>query len=280
MHKKILEAALFTSSRPLTIKELSEITGISSLGSLKSMLKELKKEYDDRGLEIIETPSGEWHMQVKREILPKVAHLTPYSDLSEGCKRTLALVVYKEPVSQSEIIKIQGNKAYGYIKELEKRGLVKTYKKGRTKMIELTQEFEHYFGEEKEKIKRMMEEKLGPVRRDKGKTPTQTTEIREEKPAPGEQEEKQEMDFVERLQRIESMVKESAETTIKESELEGLTEAPVENVESKSAEETKKPTEEKKKPKHKETKKSEAKKTQNKKKTTGKVLVWTRNSIK
>jgi segregation and condensation protein B len=276
MHKKILEAALFTSSRPLSMKELSEITGISSLGSLKTMLKELQNEYEERGLEIIETPNGEWHMQVKKDILPKVAHLTPYSDLSEGCKRTLALVVYKEPVSQSEIIKIQGNKAYGYIKELEKRGLIKTYKKSRTRIIELTQEFENYFGEEKEKIKHMMEEKLGAIGKDKREQIMEEIEkeisSKEVKPEDIKETPSEEIEDVKELQTVENIINESAEKVIEKTEVEVLKETPVQKPEKEEAE----TTEEKRKTKETAKEKQKSKKT--KKRSTGKVLVWTRNS--
>ena len=62
-------------------------------------------------------------------------------------------MVYKEPVKQAEIIKLQGNKAYAYIKALEKRGLIKSEKIGRNKILKLTKEFENYFGEEIEQVK-------------------------------------------------------------------------------------------------------------------------------
>jgi segregation and condensation protein B len=150
--QKILEAALFMSSRPLMLDEIGKILGVHSLGYVKEMLEKLQKEYADKGIEIANTPQG-WTMQVRPEFLGKVAHLTPYADMSEGCKRALAIIAYKEPVSQAEIIKIQGNKAYSYLKQLQKRNLIKAEKKGRTKIIKLTQEFERYFGEEKEKIK-------------------------------------------------------------------------------------------------------------------------------
>ncbi len=154
--QKILEAALFMSSRPLMLDEIGKILGVHSLGYVKEMLEKMQKDYSDRGIEIVNTPQG-WMMQVRPEFLGKVAHLTPYADMSEGCKRALAIIAYKEPVQQSEIIRIQGNKAYSYLKQLQKRNLIKAEKKGRTKTIKLTQEFERYFGEEKEKIK----EKLG-----------------------------------------------------------------------------------------------------------------------
>jgi len=151
-HKKLIEAALFMSADPLNINELSKITGLGSLGQLKELINELVREYSERGIQISEAPTG-WKMEVRQELLQNVAHLAPYSDLSEGCKRTLALIVYKEPIDQSEVIKIQGNKAYSYIKKLVRTGLVKAEKVGRTKKLHLTKEFEKYFGQEKGKIK-------------------------------------------------------------------------------------------------------------------------------
>ncbi len=155
MKKKLLEAALFITERPLGLNDLAKIVGVNSLGYVKDLLEKMQEEYENRGVEIINTPEG-WIMQVKQVFLHKVAHLTPYADISEGCKRTLALVAYKEPVKQAEVIKIQGNKAYSYIKFLEKKGLIKTERRGHTKILKLTKEFERYFGQEKEKIKEQL----------------------------------------------------------------------------------------------------------------------------
>lgn len=156
MHKKLLEAALFMSPKPLDLNDLGKIAEVNSLGYLKELLEELKHEYAERGIEIINNQYG-WHMQVKQDLLPKVSHLTPYSDIPEGCKRTLALVVYKEPVKQAEIIKIQGNKAYTYIKYLVKKGLIKAEKEGHSKILRVTREFENYFGQDKDAVRELME---------------------------------------------------------------------------------------------------------------------------
>ena len=157
--KKLIEAALFISPRPLNIDELMRISSIGSLGLLKKEVEALKTEYTERGIEIIETQEG-WQMQVKQEFLSKVANLTPYSDLSEGAKRTLAVVIYKEPLKQSELIKMQGNQAYVYVKELEKRALIKSERAGHTKNLRVTNEFERYFGESKEAIRERIRETL------------------------------------------------------------------------------------------------------------------------
>jgi len=158
-HKKIIEAALFVSDKPLQLNELAKLTGINSLGFVKDLLEKVQKGYEGSGLEIVSTAEG-WSMQVKGELLSRVAHLAPYSDIPEGCKRTLALIAYKEPVKQSDIIKMQGNKVYAYIKFLHNKGLITGERYGRTKILKVTKEFERYFGMEKEKIKEVIGSQL------------------------------------------------------------------------------------------------------------------------
>lgn len=194
-HKKLIEAALFISTGPVGLNELAKISGVKSMGLLKEMVEDLQKEYEDRGFDIVKAKEG-FHMQVKPEILPKVAHLTPYSDLSEGCKRTLAVIIYKGPaaVTQSEIIKIQGNKGYTYIRQLKKKGLLTAQKKGKTVLLNITAEFERYFGEERDKIKSEMEAKLGRQKgiSDYSQKEEKKEEIKEEKKS---NEKKQEPEF-------------------------------------------------------------------------------------
>jgi segregation and condensation protein B len=150
----LVEAALFVSENPVSIKKLSEITGIISTKDLKDILEIIKKEFDDNshGVELTLTPEG-YQFQVKDKFLEKVSGLTTYSDISKGALRTLSLVALRQPMLQSEIIKIQGNKAYNYIKNLEKKGLIKTEKVSRTKSIYTTKEFERYFGKSLEEIR-------------------------------------------------------------------------------------------------------------------------------
>lgn len=147
--KALVEAALFVSEDPLTLNKLSKISGIKSMKSLKEILNEIKKELDinSRGIELALTTEG-YQLQVKDQFLEKVANLTTYSDISRGSLRTLSIIALKQPILQSEIIKIQGNKAYNYIKRLEKKKLIRTEKAGRTRAIYTTKEFERYFGKD------------------------------------------------------------------------------------------------------------------------------------
>jgi segregation and condensation protein B len=152
--KALVEAALFVSENPVNIRTLSKITGISSTRDLKNILNTIKKELDadSHGIELVLTPEG-YQFQVKNKFLEKVSSLTTYADISRGALRTLSLVALRQPMLQSEIVKIQGNKAYNYIKSLEKKGLIKTEKVSRTRSITTTKEFERYFGKSLNEIR-------------------------------------------------------------------------------------------------------------------------------
>jgi len=158
--KALLEAALFVSDKPLTLERLSKIIGIGSEKEVKELLIRLQTDFktEDRGVELIETPEG-YELRVKQEYRERVARLAPFADLSDGMMRTLAIIAAKQPIKQSIIVKYQGNKSYGYIDSLEKKGLIKTEKYGRTKLITTSTDFEKYFGKSAEDIRGLLQVK-------------------------------------------------------------------------------------------------------------------------
>jgi segregation and condensation protein B len=157
----LVEAALFISSSPISLQTISKICKTDE-EIIKRILEELKKEYEkeDHGIELVETPQG-YEIRVKPIYRNFVKNLAPFSDLSEGLLRALSIILIKQPITQAEVVKYQGNKAYGYIKELEKRGLIKTKPHKNTKIIFVTPELEKYFGMSLDEIKRVLEEKNG-----------------------------------------------------------------------------------------------------------------------
>lgn len=157
----MLEAALFISDKPMSIESLSKIAGIGAEQEVKQLINQIKNDLSkkDRGIELAETPEG-FEFRVKQEYREKVAGLAPLADLSDGVMRTLAIVALKQPIRQSTIVKYQGNKTYGYVKGLEEKGLVKTEKAGRTKMITTSGDFERYFGRSSEEVKSFLKGKL------------------------------------------------------------------------------------------------------------------------
>jgi len=158
--KALVEASLFVSDKPLSVERICKILNLGR-EEVEKALQALREEMDkeDRGIELVETPEG-FELRVKQEYREKIVKFAPLSDLSDGMVRTLAIVVVKQPIKQSTIVKIQGNKAYDYIKKLEKKGLIKAEKAGRTKILTTTPEFERYFGKSVEEIKRFLEEEM------------------------------------------------------------------------------------------------------------------------
>jgi len=158
----VVEAALFISSGPLSVRKLKRISG-SEKKDVKESLESIRKRFseDGHGVELFETNEG-YELRVKPEYLEDVSHLTPYSDLSRGQLKVLALVAFKGPIKQSNIAKIIGNRAYSYIHDLERKRLIKTEKHKRTKKLEITDEFKNYFGiEERKELEQKLEETLG-----------------------------------------------------------------------------------------------------------------------
>jgi segregation and condensation protein B len=161
MNKKALfEAALFASPTPLPLKTLCRIAGIDEEEGRK-ILNELKNEFEKgwHGIELAETPQG-YELRIKPEYREKVRTFAPFSDLGEGVLRCLSIIILKQPITQAHIVKIQGNKAYGYIKELEKKGLIKTRPSKRTKIVFVSSSLEKYFGMSLDEIKEGLQKEM------------------------------------------------------------------------------------------------------------------------
>lgn len=173
-NKALIEAALFVSEGPITTRKLSEITGLKEKEATLLVLEiqgDLKK--DDRGVDLFETPDG-YEFRLKPDYRDKVVKLAPFSDLSEGVLRTLAIVAANQPVKQSVIVRYQGNKAYGYIEKLTGKGLIVSEKSGRTKIISTTPDFEKYFGKSTDEIKKLLSSvKKAPQKEEETEKPTE-----------------------------------------------------------------------------------------------------------
>jgi len=157
--KPMVEAALFMTNDIISTYRLSRMFKVSP-NIIQNVIDKIKQEYDDpnHGIYVFETSEG-YQMKVKPNYVNKVRTLTPYKDLSRGLLKVLALVAYKQPITQSQIVKVIGNRAYAYIKKLEQKGLIKTAKSGRSKALIATKEFANYFGlESTEDFKKFFEE--------------------------------------------------------------------------------------------------------------------------
>ena len=144
---KKVEATLFIAARFMNIQELTAMTGINPI-MLKEVLDKLKERYDSlehSAITIIQKDDI-WKMDVKGEhanIVTKMA--TGTSEFTRAEQETLAIIAYKQPIRQSVVIKIRGNKAYEHIKNFIKQGLVDGKKVAHTLELKLSHEFYDYF---------------------------------------------------------------------------------------------------------------------------------------
>jgi len=150
---KKIEAAMFLAARYLSIQELVELTDLNPL-LLKELLEKLRELYRERD-SAIEILSREnlWKMDIKQEYFDMINRLaTGSSEFTKAEQETLAIIAYKQPVKQSVIIKIRGNKAYEHVKHFIDIGLVKSKRAGHTLELNLSEEFYDYFHIEKKKV--------------------------------------------------------------------------------------------------------------------------------
>lgn len=143
---KRLEAVFFISGRFLNMQELISLTDLNPL-ILGELIEKLQEKYDsnDSAIEIIEK-NKMWKMDVRPEfqnIINRVAG--GKSEFSKAEQETLSIIAYKQPIKQSVIIKIRGNKAYDHIKKFAELDLIKKKKMGHTNELSLSDDFYDYF---------------------------------------------------------------------------------------------------------------------------------------
>src|SRR3989344_5521392 len=112
-----LEAVFFVSGRFLSMQELISLSDLNPI-IIQDLVEKLKEKYDkdSSAIQIIEK-SGLWKMDVKPEYTNLINKLaTGSSEFSKAEQETLAIIAYKQPIKQSVIIKIRGNKAYDHVK--------------------------------------------------------------------------------------------------------------------------------------------------------------------
>ena len=145
MLKNKLEALLFSSGRKMSVEELSRLSN-SQTADIQNSLTELKMAYDEKGSSMMLVNEGDsWKLTVREQFLPLVQKIITETELSKTILETLAVIAFKYPIKQSDLIHVRTNKAYDHLKELEEMGYISRQKHGRTNLIKLTQKFFEYF---------------------------------------------------------------------------------------------------------------------------------------
>jgi segregation and condensation protein B len=143
--RKKIEAVLFAIGDKIEAEEISRLTRLDS-GIVNSELHKLKEEYAQSGSTFILLNEGtKWKLTVREDYMPIVQKIVPKTELSRPVLETLAVIAWKSPVLQSDIINIRSSKGYDHISELESVGFITKQKYGRSFMLRLSQQFFEYF---------------------------------------------------------------------------------------------------------------------------------------
>lgn len=144
---KMIEAIFFVSGRYLNMAELVSLSDLNPL-IIEELIDKIKEKYDkiDSALEIVEK-NKMWKMDVCAEYSHLVNKLaTGNAEFTKAEQETLAIIAFKQPIKQSVIIKIRGNKAYDHINKFSDLNLIKRKKEGHTNILSLSDDFYDYFG--------------------------------------------------------------------------------------------------------------------------------------
>ena len=146
--KRVLETALICAGQPLPLRDL-RVLFADAIGSdtLRSMLDELSREWEGRGVELVPLASG-WRFQSRPEMREFLDRLNPEkpAKYSRAVMETLAIIAYRQPVTRGDIEDIRGvTVATQIVKQLEDRGWIETigYREtlGRPALLATTKQF-------------------------------------------------------------------------------------------------------------------------------------------
>jgi len=101
-----IEAIIFAAEEPLDIETIEKRVGNTS--NIKKILENLQKEYSQRGINLV-CVSNKWIFRTATD-LSKLMSLqkSTQKKLSKATIETLAIIVYHQPVTRSEIEEIRG----------------------------------------------------------------------------------------------------------------------------------------------------------------------------
>ena len=152
--KRVIEALLFSSGKPLTASEIKKAVSGVSAREIQEAITELREEYEreKRSFELIEIAGG-WQMVTRKAYaawLTRLEQQKKARQATQSALETLAILAYKQPVTRAEIETLRGVDVSAVLSTLLERGFIKiTGKKevaGRPFLYGTTDKFLEHFG--------------------------------------------------------------------------------------------------------------------------------------
>jgi segregation and condensation protein B len=157
-----VEAILFGSGKYLTEDQLVQLSGVPKK-NLKKALGDLKKYYEQSETSLaVYNENDAWKLNVKEEFATLVKNVISEAEMARAVMETLAIIAYKSPVLQSEVIDMRGSGAYDHISLLEEKEFITKEKFGRSFKLRIAQKFYDYFDMPDSKLRKMFKDAKKP----------------------------------------------------------------------------------------------------------------------
>jgi segregation and condensation protein B len=186
---RIVESLLFSAGKPLSIDEIQETTGLPPK-HVTEAIEHLMQSYNierknDTSLEIVKA-GNKFIMQVKKTFTEK-SLMVAKPEIQTDLLKTLALIAFHQPVKQSNLRHMIGERIYGDVDQLLSLNLVHSEPHGATELLTTTRLFPEYFGIDStkpEEIREFLAKKvIGHVVKEKHPEPSEKEEAAEEESA-------------------------------------------------------------------------------------------------
>jgi segregation and condensation protein B len=161
--KHLVEAALFSAGKPLSLGDIAKATGMDEAAARKAM-RQLLKVYRVRetALEIAKI-GPKYSLQLKSEYVAPTQAIAR-KELPLPVLKIAALVGYYQPMHKKDLVEMVGPKGWEHVLTLEKLGLLLVRRSGHGYAITTSPKYAEYFGlaaKTREDIKRILAKKAG-----------------------------------------------------------------------------------------------------------------------
>ena len=122
----LLESLLFVASGPVSVGRLAEALETSA-PVVRALLNELTMDFEERGLRLQWSPSGEVQLTTAPEagaVIERFLGLEVTSRLSQAALEVLAIIGYMQPITRPQIDDIRGVNSDAALRTLLSKGLI------------------------------------------------------------------------------------------------------------------------------------------------------------
>ena len=143
-----VEAALYSSGRPLDADQLAKAAGTVSSRKAVMMAREIAKAVNSsmHALEVVEYPGPRFAMQLRADYTQVARKFATRPLLSKAALRTLSFIAYFQPITSSELVQKRSSSVYEHLHELQDVGFLVWERQGRSRAFRTTPRFADYFG--------------------------------------------------------------------------------------------------------------------------------------